>query len=340
MPRPAGAPCFLAARLFACSGRKLCLKIGHDWLSTIDLYFLRQRYCSPLPANFCRVWCSMANAESYQSANALIPCWLINDTSAALARMARRPVLLYIDELNVSMRGQVTELSCAHAVVQPESLYYLCKKVYVEIRFRYEDTVYMLAGQAHATGSERAIRFDFDAVARRMMQILGNKLASSGLMDVRELQPAEEAAPQEGEAEKQAAAPAEKKPRPASRVRHEPPPGGMERRKHKRYDTCTPARISLVSEGEEQTADSKTYTSVMIDVSLGGCRLYFEDEDCPLEKNARIEVHILDYGFPLRLPAVVQVREVEKMMGVRFVSLSPRVSERLQALLSDLEAPA
>jgi hypothetical protein len=256
----------------------------------------------------------------------LVPFWLVTNANAALARMARRPVLVAIDELEMTMPGQVLDLSMTHATVQPAGVFYLCKSVYVECAFRYGEMLYSLSGTADPSTPDKSFRMEFDTVARKAMAELGVQLRDAGLIDSERAEKAKELT-RPLEAERQERESWSFNPR---KVRHDGPPGGVERRAHSRYDVETEVRLTLVEEG-------RRVECTMIDLSMSGCRLYFSRAES-LELGAQVEVQFIGDGLPLRLAAVVQVVMHLQSAGLRFVNVPERMKERLEDLIQEITA--
>lgn len=255
----------------------------------------------------------------------LVPLWIVNPGNAALAKMSKRPVMVAIDELGKSFLGHVQELSATHATVVPEGCFYLCKSVYVEIAFRFEQTQYSLTGQAKPSTAERSFRMEFDTVARKTMSTLGVRLGAAGLIESGKLPASEVEEESSSTKGKQGAV----LPGKAVRwVRHESPPEGIERRQHHRYEVDTATRLTLV-DGETRI------DCTMIELSLGGCRLFFS-EPCTLACGTNVEVQFVGDGLPLRLAAVIQVRSHDQVAGLRFVNVVPRMRERLEGLTAEI----
>jgi hypothetical protein len=301
-----------------------CRKRGHKKSGTLrGLHGIMSYIDFKLTTIFIRGAMLMSKDVPFQETsalrtNALIPVWMLNKAHPAWARLAMRPVVIHIDELGLSMRGQVVELGKTHAVVQPDSFFYLCKCVYVEVCFQYERTIYTLAGRAAPSDTHQGIRFEFDMVARKTMQTLGMKLNQGVPLPLFSApHPVREEQTKPGESKKK-----------AFRVRHELPPEGIERRKAHRYTTSTPTRITLV--GADVVRDC-----VMLDLSLGGCKLSFENS-CAVVAGTRVEVQFLEHGLPLRMAAVVQVCHDANVLGLRFINVSERMQERLQSLILEL----
>jgi len=254
----------------------------------------------------------------------LIPVWLVGSDHPALAQMARRPVLIAVDELDLTMRGQVVDMSRTHAVLMPDSKFYLCKNVYIEISFRFEATRYTLAGSAVPGLSDHNFHMDFDTVSRKTIQGLDWKLQSAGLLNGT---PPPEVEPEQEEAVAPANEVVEKIP-DGRRIRHEDPPDGIERRAHPRYEVEAYVRLTLVDEG-------RRLDCTMIDISLGGCRLFFNAPH-ELKQGLHVEVQFIGDGLPLRLAAVVQVCEYPQVVGLRYINVGARMQERLEWLVGEV----
>jgi hypothetical protein len=252
----------------------------------------------------------------------LVPVWIVDSDNPALARMTRRPVLIAIDELELTMRGQVVDMAVGHAILRPESQFYLCKDVYVEISFRFMATRYTLSGIAQRSSADQCFRMDFDSVARKTIQGMGEQLKLGGLIDNSDppATPEPETPP-----------PAEDKPAelPSGRqVYHDGPPDGVERRACPRYEVEAYVRLTLVEE-------ARRVESFMIDLSLSGCRLYFKAPH-GFTQGLQVEAQFIADGLPLRLAAVVQVCHFPQVVGLRFVNVGARMQERLEWLISEV----
>ncbi len=269
----------------------------------------------------------MLRPDAERKARNIVPMWLLDSENPALARMAKRPVGVDIDELGVSLTAELKELSLTHARVMPDSNFFLCRSVYVEIRFRYESTVYTLSGDAQPSLADNSFVFEFDSVARKTMDDLGRRLKALGVLDASRAQPSSASPCQQSPAEYKSG----RKLSPkvvARRMRHLPPPGGIERRVSHRYDLDCAAQVALVRDG-------KSMQAILVDMSRTGCRLYFETP-CALEIGLQVEVQFTENGFPLRLGAIVQGSANAFSAGLRFMHNSPRMTERLDNLLWEM----
>lgn len=262
----------------------------------------------------------------------LVPLWIVNSGNAALSKMAQRPVMVAIDELGMCFRGEVQDLTTTHSLVVPEGCFYLCKSVYVEISFRFEDTRYTLTGEAMPSKTDQSFLMEFDTVARKLMNTLGARLGAAGLIEASKLPAeAEETAAEEEKSETNR----EKTKTPVQKmrwVRHDPPPDGIERRLHQRYEVELATHLTLVEDGTRQEC-------TMVELSVGGCRLLFPTA-CEIPCGTQVEVQFIGDGLPLRLAAVVQVRSHERLAGLRFVNMVPRMKERLEGFAQEISASA
>jgi hypothetical protein len=265
----------------------------------------------------------------------LVPIWIVESDNPALARMTRRPVLIAIDELDLTMRGQAVDMTMTYAILRPESQFYLCKCVYIEVSFRFEATRYTLSGTAQRSLADQSFRIDFDSVARKTVAGLNERLQEAGLIEAGKPERTPSApAPVEEPAEAEAKPPAAEQPvaeQPAGRrVRHDGPPDGIERRVCPRFDVETYTRLTLVDEG-------RRVDCIMIDLSQSGCRLYFEQPH-GLACGLHVEVQFIGDGLPLRLAAVVQVCHHAQVVGLRFINVGTRMQERIEWLIGEVAA--
>lgn len=269
----------------------------------------------------------MLNNVPYQE-DIFLPKWSLNKTTGMYA--AERPVIIHVDALDASLRGQIVELGRNHAVVRPDSFFYLCKSQYAEISFSCEETVYTLAGQMNSSDVDQTLRIEFDMVARRAVQMLGQTMGGRWKSDpghrplLTEIEADAALVPEENTPP--AVLPEGKKATQKLRKGH--PPEGVERRQSRRYKTSTPTRITLVGLGEVRDC-------LMLDLSLGGCKLSF-DLACGIMAGSRVEVQFLEQGLPLRLAATVQVCADDDVLGLQFMNVSARMQERLQGLIKEI----
>lgn len=250
----------------------------------------------------------------------LVPLWLKDTDNPALARMARRPILIAIDELGMVLPGVAQEMTVSRARVLPDSLLYLPKSLYVEIMFRFDKTIYTLSGTSSSSCRDNSFWLKFDTVARKTMSVLNGRLEACGLLEAGEREPAREATAAPQSARMQASG--------STRKRSGAWPMACERRAHRRYGMEAEARLTVMQNG--QLVDCE-----MVDLSLSGCRLH-RVAGCELECGTQVEVQFIGNGFPLRLAAVVQVRIDKQTAGLRFVHVSERMRDRLGELIGEI----
>jgi hypothetical protein len=268
-------------------------------------------------------------ADNVFKPEALVPIWYGNTGISALDKFAQRPVLVEVESLGNAMYGQILELTMSEANVLPDSLFLIWKSIHVKVSFRYGDVVYALTGITTVSEADRSFRFKFDSVTRKSLMILGKNLGDAGLLDSADVE--QILATKDAEAtaaEVDSASVGNKRSHTARLVRHEKPPGGRERRVHHRYDIDVDAKLAIVN------TDYNLGCKVM-ELSLGGCRVY---TDLPnnIEMERHLEVQFIECGFPLRMPAKVQVKNGGHILGLRFLELSSRMRERLKSLIWEI----
>jgi hypothetical protein len=111
-------------------------------------------------------------------------------------------------------------------------------------------------------------------------------------------------------------------------VRHEPPPGGMERRIQPRHELEAACTLTILDKGY-------VWKCSLLEISLSGCRL-FSDTPFNISANTRVEVDFVGKGNPFRLAADVIVKDDEHLIGLHFVAMSSRCKDRLAELTSEL----
>jgi hypothetical protein len=111
-------------------------------------------------------------------------------------------------------------------------------------------------------------------------------------------------------------------------VRHEPPPGGIERRRQSRYDLDAKAALTVLQTDKRMAGE-------LLEISSTGCRIFTEE---PNQHPARtpVEVQFVGLGLPLRLSAEIQINRTEHVAGLIFKDVRPWTQERLHTLLDDL----
>jgi hypothetical protein len=265
-------------------------------------------------------------AETVFKPEALVPLWVEKSGISALDKMAQRPVLIDVESLGKVMRGQMLQLTMHGASVMPDDPFLIWKSVHVKVSFRYGDVVYALTGMSMVSETDLSFSFEFDSVTRRSLMILGKNLGEAGLLDSTDVEQMFAAKDAEATGPKaDSASPAKKGKITARLVRHEKPPGGRERRIHHRYDIDVDAKLAIVN------SDFNFECSVL-ELSLGGCRVHTEFQN-NIVLETQVEVQFVECGYPLRMPARIQVKNGEHILGLKFLEMSSRMRERLNSLI-------
>jgi hypothetical protein len=255
----------------------------------------------------------------------LIPLWTDTDGPAALDKLARRPVLMEVEALDATFRGEMIHLSPATARVLPDEPILLRPNLRVRAIFQFSGVEYTLVGVTMVNDHDESIIFEFDWVTRRQMVELSAHLKDAGLLQAAEL--AAQLTPEDPESPAPGA-----KPRPTKaelrRVRREKPPGGIERRVHYRHEMEAMATLSVVDMGI-------AIRCLLLEISLSGCRL-FMDSPTQIQEDTQVEVDFVGLGYPLRIAANVKVKTDHHVLGLRFHTMSARTSDRLARLLNEL----
>jgi len=262
--------------------------------------------------------------ELRSAPQALIPIWTERTDNQALDQMRARPVLVDVETLHATMRGEVTEICSTSARVLPVGPFFLWKNTEVQVRFRFKDVLYTLYGLTGVTDADNSFCFEFDLVSRRRMQVFSGQLKDAGLLRGNEAQVI--AKQQE---EQLAAALAEQ--HESDKAKAEPvkySSGGSNRRVHSRFSLAAPANLLVINGGA-------IYRCAVVELSLGGCRV---QTTRPLNHPAltRVEVQFVGLGLPLRLPAQIQVKINDHLAGLKYLEVSPRIRERLSILIDEL----
>jgi hypothetical protein len=243
--------------------------------------------------------------------------------------MAQRPVLIEVESVGKVIRGQMLRLTMTGATVVPDDPFLIWMSVPVKVSFRYGDVVYALTGMSMASEADLSFSFKFDSVTRKSLMILSKNLGEAGLLDAEDVQQMFAAkVAEEAQTEGKPESAAVKCKISARLVRHEKPPGGRERRVHHRYDIEVDAKLAIIN------SDSNLNCSVL-EMSLGGCRLYTEDPNS-IKLDTPVEVQFVECGYPLRLPASIQVKVGDHILGLRFLEMSGRMKERLNNLIWEI----
>ena len=102
---------------------------------------------------------------------------------------------------------------------------------------------------------------------------------------------------------------------------------GRERRVHNRHEIDSLARVLFLS-------IHSRVTGKVIDLSLGGCRIRAQ-QLIPVGAYRRVEVEFMVDGLPLLLPGVTQALHDKFTIGIRFVEMTDRKRNQLQAVIDD-----
>jgi c-di-GMP-binding flagellar brake protein YcgR len=106
-------------------------------------------------------------------------------------------------------------------------------------------------------------------------------------------------------------------------------PARRERRQQSRHEVDTSAIIFLVNVASRLTGR-------ILDLSLGGCRIY-TDERFPVGIYTRVETEFRLEGLPFRLGGVIQAIHDRRHVGIRFLDMSSRKREQLEQLVREIE---
>ena len=106
-------------------------------------------------------------------------------------------------------------------------------------------------------------------------------------------------------------------------------PARRERREQPRHEVDTSAVIFLVNVASRLTGR-------ILDLSLGGCRIY-TDERFPVGIYTRVETEFRLEGLPFRLGGVIQAIHDRRHVGIRFLDMSSRKREQLEQLVKEIE---
>jgi len=102
-----------------------------------------------------------------------------------------------------------------------------------------------------------------------------------------------------------------------------------ERRNSERHEVDTSALIHLIN-------IASRLSGRIIDLSMGGCRIK-TDERFPVGIYTRVETEFHLEGLPFRLGGVVQAIHNGKVVGIRFLDMSPRKREQLEQLIGEID---
>jgi hypothetical protein len=264
-------------------------------------------------------------SETVFKPEALVPIWVENTGISALEKMAQRPVLIELDSLGKTMRGQMMQLTMSGAVVLPNEQFLIWNSLHVKVSFRFNDVVYNLTGLTFMSEKDLRFRFEFDNVTRKSFIILSKNLGEAGLLDAADVEQILAAKSADKQASEADSASLKKSRLHARLVRHEPPPGGKERRIHHRYDIEANAKLAVVN------SDCNLECTVL-ELSLGGCRVHTELPST-IELGTQVEVQFVSCGYPLRMPAKIQGKHGDHILGLKYLEMSTRIRERLKSLI-------
>lgn len=244
-------------------------------------------------------------------AEALVPLWTESSNETGQGKTLNRPILIVVETLGATLRGQLLDLTESRARVRTNDPFLMCSNVRVTLRFRFNDVVYSLSGLTQAIDKDDSFYLIFDAVTRQKILIF------VGSPDAGKTASAEPGPPRKRTKEEQRI------------VRRDPPPHGIERRRHPRHILDVEAGLSLIQQGT-------ILKCRILEVSTSGCRL-FNEVPLVVAENTLVEVEFLGLGYPFRLAARTRVKTDEHLIGLEFLSGSTRTLERLRELISELE---
>jgi hypothetical protein len=247
-------------------------------------------------------------------AEALVPIWIESGDGTSQAQTSNRPVLIVVETLGATLRGQLLNLTESKARVLPNDPFLMCSNVRVTLRFRWNDIVYTLSGLTEASGLGDSFHLVFDAVTRQKIIIFVG-------------------APKVDSPDSTTPEPPRKRSKDEQRiVRREPPPGGIERRVHARHELEASANLMVLERG-------RVFKCLILEISLSGCRL-FNEIPISLDHDTQVEVEFTGHGYPFRLAAKVRTKSDEHLIGLEFMNASPRTLDRLKDLVTELEMKA
>ena len=65
---------------------------------------------------------------------------------------------------------------------------------------------------------------------------------------------------------------------------------------------------------------------------MGGCRVHTELPST-IELGTQVEVQFVSCGYPLRMPAKIQSKHGDHILGLKYLEMSTRIRERLKSLI-------
>jgi len=245
------------------------------------------------------------------TADALVPIWSEPTSGTGATQTSNRPILIVVETLGATLRGQLLHLTESKAHVLPGEAFLMYSNVRVTLRFRSKDVVYNLSGLTLASDVDDSFWLVFDAVTRQQIVLF-----VGGAPEAEKVPQAPPLQTQRSKAEQRI-------------VRREPPPDGIERRGQTRHELEATATLVVLEKG-------RTFKCLLIEISLSGCRL-FNEVPLTLERDTLVEVEFTGRGYPFRLAAKIRVKSDEHLVGLEFINASPRTLDRLKDLVTELE---
>lgn len=259
----------------------------------------------------------------------LVPEWTRRGSSHLVPNSFSRSVLIQAASPPMALHGELEDLRTATARIVPDVPILIRTTVQVEVHFRFDDAIYFLSGSMKPDAASDDLLLEFDHISRRQSSTLRDRLQSLGLLSKQEQ--AMEAAFVRPTS--QTPKP-EDNPRPAKadirRVCRIPPPGGIERRIHRRHELGAPATLLLVEDG-------MVFKCELLELSQGGCRVYSEFP-VSLPESVQLEMDFIGRGIPFRVATMVRENRNGHVLGMQFQNMSERIRVRLTELLEELRA--
>jgi hypothetical protein len=243
---------------------------------------------------------------------ALVPIWTESEDRGDQKEASDRPVLIVVETLGATLRGQLLDLAPTKALVLPTDPFLVCSQVRVTLRFRCQDVVYTLSGETVPSETDASFDLVFDAVTRKKVEAIVESSTT-------------------GQGETERPAPKTRRSKAEQRiVRQTMPPDGAERRAYPRHRLQANASVIVLGTGIVLKCH-------VLEVSFGGCRL-FSEREIVLEEDESVEVEFAGRGYPLRLTAKTKLKPDQHVVGLEFVNASARTLARLHDLIAELEA--
>jgi hypothetical protein len=229
----------------------------------------------------------------------------------------------------MTLHGELKDLRASTARIVPDVPVLIRATVQVEVHFRLDDSVYFLSGSVKPNAASDDLFLEFDHISRNRLSTLLDRLQHMGLLSRQETAKeviSQRPAPQAAKPEEKAA-PAKADLRRVCRI---PPPGGIERRVHRRHELGAPATLLVVDDG-------MVFKCELLEVSQGGCRVYSEFP-VSIPESAQLEMDFVGRGIPFRVATMVRENRNGHVLGMQFQNVSARVGERLAELLEELRS--